>query len=166
MDNATLYAEVPIVPTDIGMYSHYNMVSTYNHEDVTYPYVERRRTLPRRHTVSTPYGNIKDASLTLETTTPDVPQQATTTATSITKSRKSSLKSKRHRSLGKLEMSSSPDLTEKLETWSHQQLLERIQQLEKEKQAVVQNSLNKQGKKTKKKFSYNSLSLTLCLFCL
>lgn len=67
--------------------------------------------VPRRHTVSLPYLNIVDSL-------PPPPP----------KSRKSSLKAKRHRSLSKLNDPSS------LENWTHEQLLERVKELEKEKE--------------------------------
>lgn len=88
--------------------------------------------LPRRHTVSLPYPNIVDSL-------PPPP----------TKSRKSSLKAKRHRSLGKLDTynDSSPPpvpdfepLSAKLESWTHEQLLERVKELEKEKEEAQKHN--------------------------
>ncbi|KAI8357337.1 hypothetical protein EDC96DRAFT_247252 [Choanephora cucurbitarum] len=110
------------------------------------PYMNNaRRTMPRRHTVSTPY-----ATHTL--TTPSCKKETTNKPSEppITKSRKSSLKAKRHRSLGKIDIYTSttspsspppiPDLlTTKLELWTHEQLLERVMELEKERE-VVQGS--------------------------
>lgn len=127
-------------------------------------YIDRkgRRPLPRRHTVSTPYAtNIivnKGKEPMIENKSElNVSQQPT-----ITKSRKSSLKAKRHRSLGKLDIFSTnsstspppiPDmasfepLSAKLELWTHEQLLERVMELEKEKEeSVTQNTIAKMKK--------------------
>ncbi|KAF1799769.1 hypothetical protein FB192DRAFT_1474533 [Mucor lusitanicus] len=133
-------------------------------------YVDRknRRPLPRRHTVSTPYSTsvntnpkgkepINDTmniNMALDPAMISQQQQQPP----VTKSRKSSLKAKRHRSLGKLDIYGSttttspppvPDmgtfdpLSAKLELWTHEQLLERVMELEKEKQ-VAQSSMIKQ----------------------
>lgn len=130
------------------------------------PYFDRkgRRPLPRRHTVSTPYAtnmvinNNKGKEPMIENN-PEInlsqPQQQQQPA--VTKSRKSSLKAKRHRSLGKLDIYATatspppiPDpstfepLSAKLELWTHEQLLERVMELEKEKEAsVAQTSISK-----------------------
>lgn len=102
-----------------------------------------RRTMPRRHTVSTPYA-------THTVTTPTFKGKEIANKPSeplITKSRKSSLKAKRHRSMGKIDIYTSttspsspppiPDLlSTKLELWTHEQLLERVMELEKEREVV------------------------------
>lgn len=133
------------------------------------PYFDRkgRRPLPRRHTVSTPYAsnmvinNNKGKEPMMENNNPDMslsqPQQQQQQQSTVTKSRKSSLKAKRHRSLGKLDIFATatspppiPDpstfepLSAKLELWTHEQLLERVMELEKEKEAsVAQTSISK-----------------------
>lgn len=166
------FPETPIVPTNIGMHSNYYGTCDdviYHHAiphqtQQVFPDRKNRRPLPRRHTVSTPYDTNmvnssqvkgKEQTPTAATTVagtsipdlPVVPQQQ--------KSRKSSLKAKRHRSLGKLDMYATPSsvspppiptyepLSEKLESWTHEQLLERVKELEKE---VSQNFLNKPNK--------------------
>lgn len=161
-----VYSEVPMVPTNIGM--NYNQGGImYNgtddmilHQHAGQPYIDRkgRRPLPRRHTVSTPYATNminkgKEPMIEIKSELNNVSQP-------VTKSRKSSLKAKRHRSLGKLDIyataasSSSPPpipdisnfepLSTKLELWTHEQLLERVKELEKEKEeSVTQSSSSK-----------------------
>ncbi|KAL0094906.1 hypothetical protein F4703DRAFT_1045589 [Phycomyces blakesleeanus] len=105
-----------------------------------------RRPLPRRHTVSTPYNaKSKDMPNDIKDINLEIPQA---------KFRKM-LKAKRHRSLGRLELPPSPNLSEfekrliecsspsinsplsaELELLSHEQLLERVMELEQEKRAV------------------------------
>ncbi|KAG0181496.1 hypothetical protein DFQ29_008165 [Apophysomyces sp. BC1021] len=105
-----------------------------------------RRPLPRRHTVSTPYNaKLKDQSNETKETNPEIAQA---------KFRKL-LKSKRHRSLGRLELPpalspsemerrlmdvSSPlissPLSAELEQLSHEQLIERVMELEQEKRVA------------------------------
>ncbi|KAK4511052.1 uncharacterized protein ATC70_012262 [Mucor velutinosus] len=171
-----VFSETPIVPTNIGMHSNYstqNILHYGSNHDIQQPqqYVDRknRRPLPRRHTVSTPYStsvnsNPKGKELINESMNMDIPvdpamvSQQQQQQPSVTKSRKSSLKAKRHRSLGKLDIYGSatttspppvPDiatfdpLSAKLELWTHEQLLERVMELEKEKQ-VAQTSMIKQ----------------------
>lgn len=103
-----MYAETPVVPTNTTM--HHPII--------------RSGPLPRRHTVSLPYPSIDSL--------PPPP----------TKSRKPSLKAKRHKSMGKLNVYSDPppvpDLSAKLEQWTHEQLLERVKELEKEKEVAAQ----------------------------
>ncbi|CAO3640477.1 unnamed protein product [Mucor hiemalis] len=176
-----IYPEAPIVPTNIGMSHNYSsqhnlvysngvnedMMSQYHAAiQQQQPYFDRkgRRPLPRRHTVSTPYAtnmvinNNKGKEPMIENN-PEInlsqPQQQQQPA--VTKSRKSSLKAKRHRSLGKLDIYATatspppiPDpstfepLSAKLELWTHEQLLERVMELEKEKEAsVAQTSISK-----------------------
>ncbi|KAI8886922.1 hypothetical protein K501DRAFT_212893 [Backusella circina FSU 941] len=80
---------------------------------------DRNRRQPRRHTVSTPY--------------------ATTPITKMSKSQQQQqTKAKRHRSMGKIPIDSVE--AENLSQWTHEQLLERIRILEKEKEesGVVQ----------------------------
>jgi hypothetical protein len=167
-----MYPEAPIVPTNIGMSHHYSNQASmvyhhggnddmmlHHHNIQQQPYFDRkgRRPLPRRHTVSTPYATnnvvIKGKETDANKSDINVSQQQQQPQPTITKSRKSSLKAKRHRSLGKLDIfgssSSSPPpipdlstfepLSAKLELWTHEQLLERVMELEKEKE-VVQNT--------------------------
>ncbi|RCH77561.1 hypothetical protein CU098_002332, partial [Rhizopus stolonifer] len=114
-DNTML--PIPTVPHPIPFQDDQSMMY-HHHFHQPQPYPNHRRTLPRRHTVSTPYT----------TTTPIKPNKPEP----VTKSRKSSLKAKRHRSLGKIDIYASttpppmPDLlSAKLELWTHEQLLER-----------------------------------------
>ncbi|CAO0790814.1 unnamed protein product [Mucor circinelloides] len=173
-----VFPETPIVPTNIGMHPNYstqNILQYGGNHDIQQQqqYVDRknRRPLPRRHTVSTPYStnlnnNLKGKEPANETMTMNMPfdptmiaqqQQQQQQQPPVTKSRKSSLKAKRHRSLGKLDIYGSttttspppiPDMTTfdplsaKLELWTHEQLLERVMELEKEKQ-VAQTSMIK-----------------------
>ncbi|GAN02417.1 hypothetical protein MAM1_0021c01860 [Mucor ambiguus] len=173
-----IFPETPIVPTNIGMHPNYstqNILHYGSNHDIQQPqqYVDRknRRPLPRRHTVSTPYStsvnsNSKGKEPINDTMNMNMPvdpvvisqQQQQHQQPSLTKSRKSSLKAKRHRSLGKLDiygsttntspppvpdMASFDPLSAKLELWTHEQLLERVMELEKEKQ-VAQTSMIKQ----------------------
>lgn len=174
-----VFPETPIVPTNIGMHPNYstqNILHYGSNHDIQQPqqYVDRknRRPLPRRHTVSTPYStsvnsNTKNKESNNETINMTMPVDSAVISQQmqqqqqqplITKSRKSSLKAKRHRSLGKLDIYGSgtttspppiPDmatfdpLSAKLELWTHEQLLERVIELEKEKQ-VAQTSMIKQ----------------------
>ncbi|KAG0861915.1 hypothetical protein G6F16_012930 [Rhizopus arrhizus] len=107
-----------------------------------------KRSLPRRHTVSTPY-NTNMVEKGKEMAEKPIEQPATT------KTRKSSLKAKRHRSMGKIDIYSQrdssstpppiPDMKE-LSLWSHEELLQRVIELEKEKEvamSVAQNSILK-----------------------
>lgn len=176
-----MYPEAPIVPTNIGMsHHHYNQPNTmmYNnngnddmmllHHHTTIqqqqPYFDRkgRRPLPRRHTVSTPYATTNmmitnNSNTSNKGKESEQQQQQQQPQQPVTKSRKSSLKAKRHRSLGKLDIfatsTSSPPpipdlststafepLSAKLELWTHEQLLERVMELEKEKETVVQTT--------------------------
>lgn len=172
-----VFPETPIVPTNIGMHPNYstqNILQYGGNHDIQQQqqYVDRknRRPLPRRHTVSTPYStnlnnNLKGKEPVNETMNMNMPfdptmiaqQQQQQQQPPVTKSRKSSLKAKRHRSLGKLDIYGSttttspppiPDMTTfdplsaKLELWTHEQLLERVMELEKEKQ-VAQTSMIK-----------------------
>lgn len=135
-----------------------------------------RRPLPRRHTVSTPYAtsniNLNHTSATTITNnakssvaaakdTSDnksVGSGSESTGGGKAPSRKSSLKAKRHRSLGKLDSYGStsgpsspppvpntniePLLSAKLELWTHEQLLERVMELEKEKGTGVTRQIS------------------------
>jgi hypothetical protein len=148
------FPETPIVPTNIGMHQNY-----YGCDDIiyhptiphqTFPDRKNRRPLPRRHTVSTPYdaNMVNQVKPSPTPAVPEIPQQ---------KTRKSSLKAKRHRSLGKLDIYATPSsaspppiptyepLPAKLEQWTHEQLLERVMELEKERQ-VSQSFLSKPSK--------------------
>lgn len=172
-----VFPETPIVPTNIGMHPNYstqNILHYGSNHDIQQPqqYVDRknRRPLPRRHTVSTPYSTsvntnpkgkepINDTmniNMALDPAMISQQQQQPP----VTKSRKSSLKAKRHRSLGKLDIYGSttttspppvPDmgtfdpLSAKLELWTHEQLLERVMELEKEKQVAQSSMIKQQG---------------------
>ncbi|KAF7726896.1 hypothetical protein EC973_008191 [Apophysomyces ossiformis] len=105
-----------------------------------------RRPLPRRHTVSTPYSaKQKDLPNDLKEPNPELAQARF----------RKLLKSKRHRSLGRLELPPSPSLSEmerrrmdissplvssplsaELEQLTHEQLMERVMELEQEKRAA------------------------------
>jgi hypothetical protein len=169
-NNSNSFPEIPIAPTNIGMHQNY-------YDDIIYqpaiPYQsfpdrKNRRPLPRRHTVSTPYDtNMVNNNQQVKVKEP-IPTTTTTTTTTTAvdipvipqpqqKTRKSSLKAKRHRSMGKLDSYATPSsvspppipsyepLSAKLELWTHEQLLERVMELEKERQ-VSQNLLNKPNK--------------------
>ncbi|KAI8379475.1 uncharacterized protein BYT42DRAFT_568940 [Radiomyces spectabilis] len=111
-----------------------------------------RRSLPRRHTVSTPYSaKAKDPIDPATTINPEQPQA---------KFRKY-LKAKRHRSLGRLELPPSPSphderrlaetsspsvcspLSAELDMLSNEQLLERVVELEQEKQAALAPAMDR-----------------------
>lgn len=187
MDTHVFPTETPIVPTNIGMHPNYSahnvlhygttnddLLYNHHHQHQQQQYVERknRRPLPRRHTVSTPYttsvNNIVKGKEPMNENTDSnnttlFSQQQQQQQPPPTKSRKSSLKAKRHRSLGKLDIYGSassgttspppiPDkasfdpLSAKLELWTHEQLLERVMELEKEKQVAQTTSMIKQQK--------------------
>lgn len=184
-----VYAEPPIVPTNIGMnYNHQGMM--YNGTDdmmlhhhtasaAVQPYIDRkgRRPLPRRHTVSTPYATINKGKEPMIETKSDLNNNNLQQQQPVTKSRKSSLKAKRHRSLGKLDIyanasSTSPPpipdhtnfepLSTKLELWTHEQLLERVKELEKEKEESVTQNSNKSNEG--KNIYERKTIITLCLY--
>lgn len=139
------------ISDDMMIYNHHHQ---HQHQQQQQLYFDRkgRRPLPRRHTVSTPYATNMVVNKGKEPMTEIKPELNVSQQPTITKSRKSSLKAKRHRSLGKLDIfstnsSSSPPpipdlatfepLSAKLELWTHEQLLERVMELEKEKEASV-----------------------------
>ncbi|CAO3682687.1 unnamed protein product [Rhizopus stolonifer] len=95
-----------------------------------------KKSLPRRHTVSTPYNTNMVNNNTIEKLRENMPEK-----------QRKSLKAKRHRSMGKIdiysqrETSSTPPppipATNLLSLMSHEQLLQRVIELEKEKVAQV-----------------------------
>jgi hypothetical protein len=159
-------------PQPLQIPSYNNGMMMLNENNVQ-PHMERKVTtnrqhLPRRHTVSTPYASnaapyfnkgkepmIECNNSKPETTSPTTPP--------LPKSRKS-LKAKRHRSMGKIGLTETPplppdasfsSLSAKLELWSHEQLLERVMVLEREREnTVAQNSIRKEGRKTQKKIFF------------
>ncbi|KAI9280488.1 hypothetical protein BY458DRAFT_470117 [Sporodiniella umbellata] len=127
----------------------YMMVADNNNNFISNPMMppsegfesKAKRTLPRRHTVSTPYNtNMVHNNNNTTEKGPDKPE----------KTRKS-LKAKRHKSMGRIDICSQRDssttpppplpATKSLSLWSHEELLQRVIELEKEK--VTQSTLLK-----------------------
>ncbi|KAI8889255.1 hypothetical protein K501DRAFT_282410 [Backusella circina FSU 941] len=159
-----IYPENTIAQPQPLQIPNYSNGMVLNESNVQFPPMERkvvtnRQHLPRRHTVSTPYASgapyfnkgkepmIECNNSKLEVASPTTPP--------LPKSRKS-LKAKRHRSMGKIGLTETPplppdasftSLSAKLELWSHEQLLERVMVLEKEREnAVAQNSIRKEAR--------------------
>ncbi|ORE05612.1 hypothetical protein BCV72DRAFT_136098 [Rhizopus microsporus var. microsporus] len=119
-------------------YFHHVIAQPATVESQNYLDRKAKRSLPRRHTVSTPYDT--------NTSTIEKSNEAKTTVTAASK--KSSLKAKRHRSMGKLDIYAQQqdnippvpnikELSNKLEHWTHQELLQRVIELEKEKKVAA-----------------------------